>query len=292
MVKRIVFRLSLGEFVLKMAAKFAATFFLLYALLVTYNLTSEEFGWQKERLRRSQLKYIGDFDFCAKMSGIERKTIFDLCSDCQAEILKYLSSKDLISLKNAAAGFHDAVWARFRRNGEVSLHDFKSIEETRAFFRDMPFKLRKLNVHDEYFETDDSLGFLKEVDLGSVTHLAMETAKVEDPVCFKEIMGKLCNVRSLTLHARNIIEANMYLDSIEAGTIEEISIIKSDFSSQSGVRSQFLTTLRKHGSRLRVFKLIGLNYPQSFQQVVDTLVESAPNLESLTLYRYHDCSGM
>lgn len=80
------------------------------------------------------------------MGEIEKTNVFDLKTDCLSTIFKYLQFEDLIALKEASSGFHDAVLTSLREIGEISLSDFESVNETKAFFRDMPFKLRKLDM--------------------------------------------------------------------------------------------------------------------------------------------------
>lgn len=80
------------------------------------------------------------------MSEIEEKNIFDPGSRRLAAIFEYLSLKDLICLKESAVGFHYAILIILRKFGEISLRSFESFEQTKTFFRDMPFDIKKLDM--------------------------------------------------------------------------------------------------------------------------------------------------
>lgn len=231
------------------------------------------------------------------MSEVVEKNIFDLGSDCLANIFKYLCMKDLISVKKAAAGFHDAVFTRFREIGEVSLDWFGSAEEIRAFFRSMPFKLRKLDLYLPHAMTQiEKAEYLSsvftEVDVTNVTHLIMNGFK--DYAFFRKFMRKFRNVRSYTIYANSIQEVNVGLQSFVTGTLEEIEIHKVERSFGGPKISRyirgfynFIEMLKKHGSRLRVFKLYGDIFSDDsdfIQRFISTFSEFAPNLESFILH--------
>lgn len=232
------------------------------------------------------------------MSGTGKKTVFDLNTHCLAEIFKYLKYRDLMALEKASAGFHDAVLTTFRAIGEISLESLGSIEQLRAFFRGMPFKIRKLDlifydVTEEAMRTEYLPIVLSEVDLSNVTHLSM--FGFEDLVFFKEIMSRFRNVRSIDLFTYRLEHMNIMLDSIAA--LEEISILARVCKSPGIGRwneargsSKFSKMLKKHGPRLRAFELMGQFFCDNkrFQQlVINILSEFAPNLESFKS-SFHD----
>lgn len=235
------------------------------------------------------------------MSGIEKKTIFHLGIDCLEKILKYLSFEDLISLKETSAGFHHAISINLQ-NRWIVLRNFESIEKAKAFFREMPFELRKLDMtlrlfrDQEDFRKECLSSVLKEVQLSNVTHLSMDG--FSDHAFYKDLMRNFRELRSISLDVGNIEDVNVGLESIAAGTIEKIKIVQGEYlihqsvydnwwdEAGAGGASKFLLMLQKHGPRLREFELRGkekVSLNGFIQHIVNTLSESAPNLKSFKL---------
>lgn len=214
-----------------------------------------------------------------------------------AEIFKYLNFKDLISLKKLSTEFHHAIVISLRAEvREVSLRCFGSVEETKAFFRDTPITIVKLDMAfsrgmGEVSKTKFLSRVLNGVELGNVTDLAIDGLK--NHAFFKQIMAKFTSVRSITLNGR-IEEINIGMESIAATAIEEISINALSnmhlgmFNSYelTGV-TKFRRWLRKHGPSLRAFAING-DFSESdlplIHIILTTLSAYAPNLES---FKFH-----
>lgn len=231
---------------------------------------------------------------------MEMKTLCDLSSDCLAEILKYLCFEDIIAVKETATSFHDGVSISLREGKEISLDSFGSVGMARAFFRDIPFQIKKLDiasVGEAYraFRTEYLSIVLNAIQLENVTHLI--TDSLGDHRFLRGIVDKFRNIRSIALCGMEVEEINIWLGSMEAETVEEISILdfvhKFRFRSGAVIDNSccydiFLGMLRKHGSRLRSFELDLRKLPSSHvcllaQSVINILADFAPNLETLKL---------
>lgn len=249
------------------------------------------------------------------MSEMQAKIILDINTHCLAEVLKYLSFEELMSLKKIAKGFHYAIATSLQLR-VISLKSFGSMKETKAFFREMPFTLRKLDM--TLGEIGESMGeaskikyvsrVLKEVELRNVTHLTMEVPR--DHRFIRRIMGRFRNVHSITLYSERIDEISVGLESLATATIEEMSLIaisprelkvvngfmnlnpQPQLYEVRDAANNFLTMLQKHGSRLRALELNGeffTNDTAFNQLVIDVLAKSTPNLESFKLHSEYIC---
>lgn len=141
---------------------------------------------------------------------------------------------------------------------------------------------------------------LNEIDLGNVTHLS--TGGFDDDVFLREMVSIFRNLRSIAFHGTKIEDVNVWLESIEAGRIKDISVCRlqpdamRNYKRFSRIGSsgfhKFLMMLRKHGTSLRTFEIKAIknadllveNIFEFNQRIINTLSEFASNLETLKLY--------